>query len=103
MQPGPEDSKRYLEWVDGVAKTLSLEEFDRRCARSEAAEVLSLVMGKLHPEDRMIMELVYFEGLRLKDAAKLLGWGLPKSKIRVMRAKMKMRQAIRALGKKEVI
>jgi DNA-directed RNA polymerase specialized sigma24 family protein len=51
-------------------------------------------MQTLTPEDRILIELVYWEGWKLKDAAVSFGWGVPKTKVRAMRAKQKLRKQI---------
>jgi RNA polymerase sigma factor, sigma-70 family len=69
-------------------------------SRKEAGELLDRALVKLSPEDRMALELVYFEGLSAKEAAGLLGWSVANVKIRIFRSRKKLRKIITGfLGK----
>jgi RNA polymerase sigma-70 factor (ECF subfamily) len=60
----------------------------------EAAQVLDLALGRLSPADRMAVELVYFDGRSVKEAAGLLGWSAANVKVRLFRARKKLRQLL---------
>lgn len=57
-------------------------------------ELAEFVLKKLNSEDRTLVETVYFEGWKLKDAASIFKWGIVKTKIRAMRARNKMRKIL---------
>jgi len=54
-------------------------------------------LAKLRAEDRMVIELVYFEGLSVKEAAKLLGWSVANVKIRSFRARKKLEKTLKIM------
>ena len=88
--------RSHVDWLRTIAAAAH-EEFDRRCSLAEAREVLDWVLGRLDSDDRMLVSLVYFEDQPLKDAAHALNWGLPKTKVRLMRARRKMKALITQL------
>ncbi len=57
-------------------------------------EVLEWALGKLSAEDRMVLELVYLEGLSCKEAAKQLGWTLANVKVRSFRSRNKLKKLL---------
>ncbi|MBP1709081.1 MAG: rpoE [Deltaproteobacteria bacterium] len=63
-------------------------------SQKEASELLDRALDKLSPEDRMVLELVYFEGLSAKEAAGLLGWSIANVKIRIFRSRKKLRKIL---------
>ncbi|MHB9138505.1 MAG: RNA polymerase sigma factor [Victivallaceae bacterium] len=86
-----------FEWLEKVCSSNSIEKFAALSRRSEAKELVEWCLGKMPPEDRALLEMIYFEEWLLKDAAAAMGWGLAKTKIRAMRAKAKMKQIISKL------
>jgi RNA polymerase sigma-70 factor (ECF subfamily) len=86
--------KSHLEWIDSIGLTASADEFERLSARAEAKELVDYVLRKLDVEDRALVEMVYFEGWQLKDAASAMEWGLSKTKVKAMRARKKMRKLL---------
>lgn len=83
-----------VEWMDTVLSTQSREAFDRAAASAEAREVLDHALGRLAPEDRMVVTLVHLDGLSVKEAAALLGWSTVSVKVRAHRSRKKLRQII---------
>ena len=63
-------------------------------SQKEASELLDRALDKLSAEDRMVLELVYFEGLSAKEAAGLLGWSIANVKIRIFRSRKKLRKIL---------
>ena len=91
--PGDE----HLEWLEKVCRGDSLEKFETLVRRQEARELIGWCLNKLSPEDRALLEMIYFEDWPLKEAAAAMEWGMAKTKIRAMRAKAKMKQIIAKL------
>lgn len=81
-------------WLEKAGAADSIEEFESQVSRKETMEMLELVLKKLSSEDRALIELVYFDGWKLKDAAVVMGWKLSKAKVRAMRARNLMREII---------
>jgi RNA polymerase sigma-70 factor (ECF subfamily) len=61
--------------------------------RDLADKLLSL----LSPEDRVLLEMIYAEGLSFAEAAKALGWAVSKTKLRAWRARNSMRKKLKRL------
>jgi RNA polymerase sigma-70 factor, ECF subfamily len=83
--------EKYDIWFENAGNAKSLEEFEANANREETLELLEIVLQKLSHEDRVLVEMIYFEGETLKEAAEVLNWTLSKVKVRAMRARNKMR------------
>ena len=71
-------------------------------AQNEARELLDRALEKLAPADRMVLELVYLEGLALKEVAALTGWSLANVKVRAFRSRTRLKNILGdVLTKKE--
>jgi RNA polymerase sigma-70 factor (ECF subfamily) len=78
---------------DWLEKTLSNQSdllFNERSHTEEARELLDWALSKLSAEERMVLELVYLEGLSVKEAARLLGWSVANVKVRSFRSRKKL-------------
>ncbi len=87
--------------IDVLGREQSEDNFSREEAQSDAGELLEQCMVDLTPEDRMLMELVYWKGWKLKDVAESFGWGLSRTKIRAMRVRQRLRKKIELLELEE--
>jgi RNA polymerase sigma-70 factor (ECF subfamily) len=83
-------SDAHREWLENSLSNDAADVFDDNGRHSEALEILEYALGQLSAEDRMIVNLIYFEGLSQKEAGALLGWSIPNVKIRSWRAKKKL-------------
>ncbi len=91
--PGEE----HQQWLELVTNTKSVENFEKSDSHRSAAELLEWTLSKMDEEDRILIELVYFEDQPLKEVSAYFKWGLPKTKIRAMRARQKMKKIIQSL------
>lgn len=89
-----EPNDEYVAWFEEVGRANSLEYYERSERQQETIEMMRLILAKLNPEDRAVLELAYFDDLPLKTVAAMMDWGLAKTKIRSMRAKSKLRAEI---------
>ena len=87
-------TEQHQEWLENVISDTSDRAFDERGSRKEAREVLDWALVKLSAEDRMVLELVYLEGLTVKEAAELLGWTTANVKVRSFRSRRKLRKLL---------
>lgn len=62
--------------------------------QQEAGELLGRALNRLSPENRMVLEMVYLEGLSVKEAGGLLGWSVANVKIRLFRSRKKLRKIL---------
>lgn len=88
--PDPEEA----DWLERIQAAMSEEAFRALSFRREAKELLNATMAQLSAEDRTLIELVYLEERPLAEAAEVLEWGLVKTKVRLMRARRKLRKII---------
>ena len=80
----------------------SLPEFDMlegieaveedRIDPAEAAGVLDSLLGRLPPDDRLVLTLMYFEECSTQDIAERIGWTRAKVKTQALRARRKMKE-----------
>jgi RNA polymerase sigma-70 factor (ECF subfamily) len=87
-----EKQPQWLEQVSSQGPEQSLDELE---SQMEAKEILNWALGKLSAENRMVLELVYLEGLSVQEAAELLGWSKANVKVRSFRARMKLEKLLR--------
>jgi len=87
-------TESHRRWLENTVSDQSEHATDRAESRQEAKEVLSWALGRLSPQDRMVLELVYLEGLSGKEAAELLGCSVANVKVRSYRSRRKLRRII---------
>ncbi len=87
-------SENHQDWLDRVMANQSNEAFNDQRSQKEAKEVLAWALGKLSAEDRMIIEMVYLEGLSLKETSQLLGWSIANVKVRSYRSRKKLQKLL---------
>ena len=90
-------AEEHQEWLEKVVSNRSGQSFDDKASQREARELLDWALDRLSPGDRMVLELVYLEGLSGKEAADLLGWSVANVKVRSLRARRKLRNLLARL------
>ncbi|HOP47264.1 MAG TPA: RNA polymerase sigma factor [Desulfobacteraceae bacterium] len=94
-------SEGQQNWLENMVSDRSGQSYKEREIKQEAKETLDWALGKLSAEDRMVVELVFLEGLSGREAAELLGWSVANVKVRSFRSRNKLRNLLsKALGKK---
>jgi RNA polymerase sigma-70 factor (ECF subfamily) len=88
-------------WLEKTLTDASGDAHEALGRQQEAREVLDAALDRLSAEDRMVLELVYLEGLTGKEAAKLLGWSVPNVKVRAFRSRKKLEKIITGLARRE--
>ena len=94
-------SDRHREWLENVMSEQSTQFYYDRGTMKEAGEILEWALERLSPEDRMVLELVYLEGLSGKEAAAQLGWSVANVKIRSFRSRKKLEKFLRGALEEE--
>ena len=92
---------KHRDWLEEVLSGESEESRREAGLRSEAKELLEYALGTLSPEDRMVLELVYLEGLSVKEAANRLGWSTANVKVRSFRSRRKLEKLLRGIRQQE--
>lgn len=90
-------SEKHHHWLEEVLSNKSGQSIEETGSQREAKELLDWALGKLSPEDRMVLELVYLEDLSMKEAAGLLGWSVANVKVRSFRSRRKLKKLLRDL------
>jgi RNA polymerase sigma-70 factor (ECF subfamily) len=83
-------SQEEMAWLEEAMAEDSADRFDELCRREEAARLAELLMEELSPEDRIVVELYYAGEYGVAEIAGMMGWGEPKVKVRLHRARKKM-------------
>ena len=87
-------TENQKDWLEKVIADQASRSFYEEGAQKEAAEVLNYALDRMSAEDRMVLELIYLEGLSGKEAAALLGWSVANVKIRSFRARKKLHKLL---------
>ncbi len=93
-------TEQHKDWMEQVIADQSKRSFFEHGAQKEARELLDWALDRLSAEDRMVLELVYLEGLSGKEAADLLGWSVANVKIRSFRSRKRLRKLLAGLIEK---
>ena len=93
-------SVTHEEWLEQALTNQSDDALREKGKEAEAKELLDWALSKLSPEDKMVLELVYLEGLTNKEASDLLGWSIANVKVRSFRSRKKLEMVLKDLYKK---
>ncbi len=93
----PANDYENLKWLELVATDMTSEHHNNIVTNKDIKELLNWTLKKLSIEDRTLIEMIYFEGHSMKEAAEVLNWGSSKTKVRAMRARFKMRKILSKL------
>ena len=88
-------------WLTSAMSDQSDSAFLELASRKEAGEILEYALGKLSAGDRMVLELVYFEGRSMKETAAILGWSIANVKVRLFRSRRKLHKVLTGPSAKE--
>lgn len=87
-------SERQRTAISQHMANTAIENFDEKASLQDDQELLHWALNQLNPEERMVLELVYFQELPGKEAARLLGWSIANVKVRTHRARKKLRRLL---------
>ena len=87
-------TEQHQQWLENVISDRSDRAFGDHGSRKEAREILEWALAKLSAEERMVLELVYLEGLTVREAAELLGWTTANVKVRSLRSRRKLEKLL---------
>jgi RNA polymerase sigma-70 factor (ECF subfamily) len=93
-------TEKHQKWLEEVIAEQSEQSINEKCSQNDARELLDWALGRLSAEDRMVMELVYLEGLSGKEAADLLGWSISNVKVRCFRSRKKLEKILEEVRQK---
>lgn len=87
---GPET----MDWIESIPAEGTQEGLDAHAQRSEAGTLLAWALGQLSADDRLALTMTHMDGQALTEVADLLGWSVPKVKVRSFRARRKLRDIL---------
>lgn len=93
-------TEKHQKWLEEVITEQSEQAIHEKGAQDEARELLDWALERLSAKDRMVMELVYLEGLSGKEAADLLGWSVANVKVRCFRSRKKLEKILEQVRQK---
>lgn len=94
-------SEKHQMWLEEVISVESRQSLHEKESQGEARELLHWALGKLSAEERMVLDLIYLEGLSVKEAADLLGWSTTNVKVRSFRSRKKLEKLLTRMMQKE--
>jgi RNA polymerase sigma-70 factor (ECF subfamily) len=93
-------TEKHQNWLEKVITEQSEQAIHEKGYQNEVRELLDWALEKLSAEDRLVMELVYLEGLSGKEAADLLGWSVANVKVRCFRSRKKLEKILEQVRQK---
>jgi RNA polymerase sigma-70 factor (ECF subfamily) len=84
--------------VENLAATSDELGPDKKLASRQLVEHL---LAALKPVERLVVDLIYFQGRSVEEIRKLTGWSAPLVKIRAFRARQKMKQLLVKISAEE--
>ena len=90
-------NENEVDWIDSKLASISLKRFNQVAEKEAAIEITEKLLGKLSPEDRIILILLHAEEYSVAEIASLIGWSEAKVKIRAFRARHAMRKLLTRL------
>ena len=82
-----EDEERVLESLASTA-----EDFEHPDQHVASKDLVEKLLGKLSPNDRLLINLIHLEGYSIEEVKQLTGWNTSLIKVRVFRARHKLRK-----------
>lgn len=92
--------EEHCGWFEALISSSSMESFKHEECLKETREVLNWALARLSAKDRMVVSMVYLEGLSVRETADLLGWSIVNVKIRSHRARKELRRQLTQLAGK---
>ena len=94
-------AENHQEWLKQVVATESIRSLEEKGRQQEARELLHWALEQLSPDDRMVLESVYFEERSGRETAKLLGLSVANVKVRTYRARNKLKKVLNRIWQSE--
>lgn len=91
----------YGNLFDKLESESAGEEFERKNRHMNLKLILDAALMYISPKDRIILEMVYFDGVSVEDAAKLMGMTKTGVKVRNFRARKKLLTILNKMGFKD--
>lgn len=86
--------EKHRRWLEEIEDDRSSDYREGKIEREEAKDILEAALARMSPEDRMVLELIYLQGLSVKEASDLLGWSQANVKVRSFRSRKKLKKIL---------
>ncbi len=93
-------SKGHSDWLENIMSGQAVRSYNEKSKQKEARELLDGALAGLSADDRMVLELVYLEGLTCKETADLMGITVANVKVRSYRSRKKLKKMLSELTEK---
>ena len=93
----PHETQQEDEWFELQMLEVARDRHSSSERQRDAAEIADRLLGKLEPEDRLVVVLIDRDGFSVKEVSEMTGWGQSKVKVRAFRARRVMRAAMKRL------
>lgn len=90
-------SESQKAWLEGALSERADRVLAERDSTEESRKVLDQALDRLTPEERIVLELIYLEGLSIREAAELTGWSMANVKVRSFRSRRRLRKIVEDL------
>ncbi len=95
------ENESHEEMLELITSSKSIDTFVKKEQQAQLKEILELCLGRLKDKDREVLELVYLLGWSMKEVADSQNSSLTATKVRVMRARNKLRKEVESLQESE--
>ena len=95
-------SEEQRKWMQEMADKDAFQQFRMNEQTEEARELLKWVLDQLSPRERMVIKLLYFDSLSVREAADLLGWSGINVKVQSFRIRRKLNVILSKVLDREV-
>ena len=93
----PHETQQEDEWFELQMLEVARDRHASAERQRDAAEIAERLLGKLEPEDRLVVVLIDRDGFSVKEVSEMTGWGQSKVKVRAFRARRVLRAAMKRL------
>ena len=93
----PHETQQEDEWFELQMLEVARDRHASSERQRDASEIAERLLGKLEPEDRLVVVLIDRDGFSVKEVSEMTGWGQSKVKVRAFRARRVLRAAMKRL------
>lgn len=87
------------DWLERQMSDAAAVRHEKEQEKTIAADLVTRVLEKMSPDDRLVLTMIDGEGHSIKELAEMTGWSESKVKVQAFRARRRMREAVEKLLK----
>jgi RNA polymerase sigma-70 factor, ECF subfamily len=96
-QQAPHETQQEDDWFEIQMLEVARARHSSSERQREAADIAERLMGRLDPDDRIVITLMDRDGYSVKEVSDMTGWGQSKVKVRAFRARRTLRAAMKRI------